>query len=46
MKTIQGNKYEGEFNFNLMHGQGKMIYYNGDVYDGTWKTGMVFIYHS
>ena len=34
-------KYEGEFQGYQRHGKGKMVYKNGDVYDGYWKDGLL-----
>ena len=31
--------YEGEWNEDVMHGVGKMIYPNGDVYEGKLLNG-------
>lgn len=46
LKTLQGNEYKGKFGHNLMHGHGIMKYSNGDLYEGSWKNGMVcVIYH-
>ena len=33
--------YEGEFSRNQIHGTGRMVYHNGDVYNGLWKGGIV-----
>ena len=35
--TLHYGTYTGEFKDGLIHGQGKMVYQNGDVYEGTWK---------
>ena len=32
--------YEGEFRDGKFHGQGKLIYKDGSVYEGTWENGM------
>ena len=33
-------QYEGEFYFDVITGQGQMIYVNDDVYSGVFKDGM------
>ena len=38
---MSGNVYNGEFQYNQIHGQGVMTYRNRDRYDGRWKNGMV-----
>lgn len=44
------NKYVGEFRDDIMSGQGRMQYSNGDVYDGEWlnnrKHGIGFMRYS
>ena len=35
----QGNIYEGEWKHSQRHGVGKMIYANGDCWDGIWLDG-------
>jgi hypothetical protein len=32
-------KYEGEFFNDIPQGKGKMVYENGDIYDGQFKEG-------
>ena len=34
-----GNKYSGHYKDYKRHGEGKMEYHNGDVYEGKWKDG-------
>jgi len=34
-----GDKYEGEWENNLKHGEGTYIWANGDKYEGEWKDG-------
>ena len=34
--TGHGNYYVGQFVKSNKHGQGKMVRFNGDVYDGLW----------
>ena len=43
MATSMGNIYEGEGEWkdNKIHGQGKMTYSNGDIYEGEWKDNKI-----
>ena len=34
-----GAKYDGQYENDLKHGQGKYTYGNGDIYKGQWKEG-------
>ena len=34
-----GIEYEGGFKNNLRHGKGRMIWRNGNKYEGMWKDG-------
>lgn len=36
-----GLSYEGQWTSDLKDGRGKMVYENGDVYDGIWMHDMV-----
>ena len=38
MIYANGNFYEGEWNNGIIHGQGKMTYAKGDVYEESGKT--------
>ena len=42
-----GCKYTGQFHNGELHGTGKMIYFDGSIYDGQWfrnrKHGRIFI---
>ena len=39
MLFADGKIYEGSFRNGIFHGQGKMIYENGEVYEGAWTGG-------
>ena len=41
LRTATKNLYEGEFQYNHIHGYGTMTYENKDVYVGRWKNGLV-----
>ncbi len=45
LRFVSGNVYNGEFQYNQIHGQGVMAYRNRDRYDGRWKNGMVSEYN-
>ena len=34
-----GAKYDGQYENDLKHGQGKYTYGNGDIYKGQWHEG-------
>jgi hypothetical protein len=34
-----GDKFVGEWDYDLMNGEGKMTYANGNTYDGQWNDG-------
>ncbi|WP_298615241.1 leucine-rich repeat protein [uncultured Odoribacter sp.] len=38
-KYPNGDVYEGEMRKGKPHGEGKMIYVSGDIYEGTWVNG-------
>jgi len=33
------DSYEGQLEDHMCHGEGKMVYTNGNVFDGRWKRG-------
>ncbi len=39
MSLFLGDRYEGSFQVNKFHGQGRYVYQNGDTYEGAWKAG-------
>jgi hypothetical protein len=39
MKYFAGGEADGEWKNDLLNGKAKMIYANGDTYDGYWKDG-------
>lgn len=43
MKYSNGDIYEGVFEYDLCSKQGKMIYKDGLVYEGSWVNGLVMI---
>ena len=36
----KSSQYTGEFVDDMFHGNGKMIYSNGEIYEGEWQEGM------
>lgn len=36
-----GDRYEGQFLYDLYHGNGVKIYANGDKEKGIWKNGIL-----
>jgi hypothetical protein len=39
MEYENGDKYVGKFKEGYMHGQGRMVYANGKIYDDLWEDG-------
>lgn len=40
MLLSNGFEYEGDFNNNIIEGQGKVKYPNGDFYQGNFENGL------
>ena len=37
LTRLNGQKYEGQFDYGQLHGQGKMTFLNNDVYEGEFQ---------
>ena len=36
LSFANGDVYEGSFDKDMIHGEGRMTYYDGGYYDGQW----------
>jgi hypothetical protein len=41
---VEKARYEGNYKDGLKHGVGKMVFPNGDIYEGEWYENLVSIY--
>ena len=41
-KIKNWDSYKGQLEDHMFHGEGKMMYTNGDVFNGRWKHGKPF----
>jgi len=40
MVWVDGTTFEGRFHYNQASGQGKMTFWTGDVYEGSFRCNM------